>query len=92
MRVAAAAGKRKPAEAGARGPYCSSSGLMIWITASNGSLSLGRFTLGSTMKELLVGLALAFATGITFLAYKHPKAYAQIHPLLLAIVAFGASV
>jgi hypothetical protein len=40
------------------------------------------------VSELLVGVALAALSGITFLAYKHPKAYEQFYvALFLTLVA-----
>jgi hypothetical protein len=36
------------------------------------------------MDKLLSGLALALVSGITFLAYKHPKAYEKLHPVFMA--------
>jgi hypothetical protein len=35
------------------------------------------------VSELLVGIALAALSGITFLAYKHPKAYGQLFVALI---------
>lgn len=48
--------------------------------------------------KLLVGLALAFVSGITFLAYKHPTGFAKLFPWLMGTTTtlyaafFGASV
>jgi hypothetical protein len=44
------------------------------------------------MKELGIGLVLAFFSGLTFLAYKRPKAYAQLHGLLIGLVIYAVSV
>jgi hypothetical protein len=41
------------------------------------------------MKELIVGLVLAGASGMTFLAYKHPKAYAEIYGALIIGITGG---
>jgi hypothetical protein len=39
------------------------------------------------MQQILVGLGLALVTGITVLAYKHPKGYAgYLHVPLLALI------
>jgi len=38
------------------------------------------------MKELTIGLILTATTGLTILAYKHPKSYAKILPWLIGAI------